>query len=1542
MSDEPVASAPIPPDYIEPLAAGMVQPGNLDPHNRSVLQNEDGSYSTTSSISIGTDDGETLIPTVVNGQRLSEEDAIAHFRQTGEHFGIFKTPEAADAFAVQMHNDQAARGREHGGSSLPDDPLTRARMAGYSWPEIRDHIAAATAAAISFGYTEPEIDAHLGYKPAPTSDYRNSWVGALALDPMLGASIADGDLDLTANPKFRSDYARAVYDNSTRGPADFARDYASAALEVGATGGESLDVAAGLRAAASFEADAASHLLPPPTDFTDAALALRNENPAVDFSWIKDGLLNHWLSTGQEPGKAAMQAEGDSALAEKLTAPPPTDSLAALREKMTPAQFQAFMDLTSPNTSPAWYERAMSGAADMVSGGVRLLEHISPGDPAAAFKTLNDHLGLGISTLATQPGYIDQVAAQRLQELRASGVPDDDIARIGGQMVATIPLASTLGLSGAWAWIAAGATGAAAMAALNPGTAEDYWNAKAIEVAEAGVGGAIGGAVLGNGFKLLGRLISKMAPDAADHLAYIIGKSVEPRVPVSDPALPPGTPPRMVPASEAFRPVEPARIETAPEGAAGEAVGTPHATLRFAEDATPASKIERIAQDTEVPANPAPTFFEDAAKAAGVTDPETIALAKGHDAAAGYASWLKTLFTDIMADESGTLRLFPEPRYPRAPSEERPAIIAMKNAASSTIAKVANGLAMRDVNQITQQWEPIRKIFAPHMPEWEAALEKVYSATGIMERNAAIAAAKATEVGRYIQAVEGTGAMSTGSPLYPVVQMRQGIRGLTDEMLHRALASGDLNSLQFRDNYFPHLYDDPGRGLFRSSRGGSVGFTKERSYSDIFEALAEGHHLKYPHPVDTDIAGDTAKLNTLATLRIQAIAKEPSNNWMRYSPSPQEPPEPGWRRIVGLMSEKTAVDANGIATGPTQYLWAPPGFARIYNNHIGYQDYTTASYAFKNFEEGMLRVKNLSTHIKLLLPLYHSVAVYKEGVAAAWGNALIEVGGGLRQGSLGEVMRGLRDAATGLIKPVGYLYRAGQTEAVTGTQGWREMYRGLDHSILASGPGAPLSEPVRALKAFVAGGGNIAGRGAEYQESKFNTLVRDWQRGELGNQFMRDIRSADSVWGGVKLPFKELSRLATSAGAPIWDHYIPLMKAGAAMEKIQTYLRQNPAANEAAVDAYARQVVLQIEDRFGEYNMNNLFWRPGLRRAANQAMLSTSWTYGTLHSLATGMGWNPGRGAEWNPVATADLMGHLATIAATNALWIYAVDGKLPDNKLDLMIPFANARGITRVLLPGQEKEFYDLAKIGAETYSAYLDGGVFAGVHSFIMSTFNYGFGKLAPYIQAAYDLANRAGENAIGDKIGYQPGGFMRWVGDEFLPIFLQNWDKAKAAGISPVQNLFGIREAPKWMVDFEAFRDMEAKLHGRWSKAEIQRDGKQALASGEEPPTGYTPPRVSGGGAARSTQPGAGSGRASGSAVRAAAPQQGYAPGALYQQQGAYADQAAPQYAPGAVAGGGSAGRASRGTARAAGRPSSLLPRSQRRVTPLLPRSQRQRAR
>ena len=102
MPQQPKPKAP----PLRALVTGQIAPGNINLFTRPRVKNPDGSVSTVRTMGFSDEPGvEINIPTVgEHGGVLSNQDAIAQYRRTGQHLGTFTTPEASDAAAQALHD----------------------------------------------------------------------------------------------------------------------------------------------------------------------------------------------------------------------------------------------------------------------------------------------------------------------------------------------------------------------------------------------------------------------------------------------------------------------------------------------------------------------------------------------------------------------------------------------------------------------------------------------------------------------------------------------------------------------------------------------------------------------------------------------------------------------------------------------------------------------------------------------------------------------------------------------------------------------------------------------------------------------------------------------------------------------------------------------------------------------------------------------------------------------------------------------------------------------------------------------------------------------------------------------------------------------------------------------------------------------------------------------------------------------------------------------------------------------------------------------
>lgn len=77
--------------------------GNINLENRPKVWNKQGQYETVKTITREFDGKTVLLPTIINGKEVSVKEATEHYKNTGEHLGVFKTKEEADKYDKQLH-----------------------------------------------------------------------------------------------------------------------------------------------------------------------------------------------------------------------------------------------------------------------------------------------------------------------------------------------------------------------------------------------------------------------------------------------------------------------------------------------------------------------------------------------------------------------------------------------------------------------------------------------------------------------------------------------------------------------------------------------------------------------------------------------------------------------------------------------------------------------------------------------------------------------------------------------------------------------------------------------------------------------------------------------------------------------------------------------------------------------------------------------------------------------------------------------------------------------------------------------------------------------------------------------------------------------------------------------------------------------------------------------------------------------------------------------------------------------------------------------
>ena len=441
----------------------------------------------------------------------------------------------------------------------------------------------------------------------------------------------------------------------------------------------------------------------------------------------------------------------------------------------------------------------------------------------------------------------------------------------------------------------------------------------------------------------------------------------------------------------------------------------------------------------------------------------------------------------------------------------------------------------------------------------------------------------------------------------------------------------------------------------------------------------------------------------------------------------------------------------------------------------------------KNFLKTAQNVKNFTTMWQLLGGGYHMVAETTEAMT-------------------GDVMRAISQLAAGRFS------EAGSRLAGAPLAPYRQYSSSAAKALEAYYTPEKATPEVRDAVNYLVKAGFTPNRVARYTpdvNSAAHGFFDGWLKGanslqmqELGQQAMKGPKGAAT--SAFQLAGKSMQTLME----PLFNHYIPNLKTGAALEQMADYMAANKDNPERFQQA-AKMILKSTDDRLGEMNQSTLFWNNTLKKAANLLMISPGWETGTLRAGMGGAGSFLKGAAEGRPLSRLSItspdfkpnaswpFAFAIMTAATSSIYQYLKTGKVPESGKDLWAPQTGGTALNsaqpeRAIPPGYVKDVY-----------SWWHG--LTGSEGLPRNAANMLYGKLSMVPRTTWDtMANSDWEGKRlynpSDPLQQRMQEYLHSVWRESRPIIAQQVAKTgvKGSNITRPEAAFGIRAASKAVAD------------------------------------------------------------------------------------------------------------------------------------------------
>lgn len=681
----------------------------------------------------------------------------------------------------------------------------------------------------------------------------------------------------------------------------------------------------------------------------------------------------------------------------------------------------------------------------------------------------------------------------------------------------------------------------------------------------------------------------------------------------------------------------------------------------------------------------------------------------------------------------------------------------------------------------------------------------------------------------------GGARLDPSSPLHPLAET---MRGLLDE--RKAELANLSDTIGLWEDYYPHAWldprvkvDDAFHTVYGPGRQGSAYHLQGRSVPTIFDGITRGLTPKFPNPIEGALHYMASIDDYLAAERVRQTMLDQGHAY--YAQQPQLGDVP----LKGRAATRPRVynDAEGNANAYTEQLYAAPGFARVYNNWVGRGIAEWAGPGAQTVYNKLLMAKNALLGLAFGLSGFHPMVIAKQTTASAIANGIGEL-------SKGDLENGLWHAGMGAITPVQV------TKQVAKGARFDSVYMGT-----APNP-TPLEQQLKDIYVKAGGVAPSQGRGEPYFASQARNLFTEWSRaGAWGSEgypiekaimapaavpatalksTARDLagaignstesipkRAALTIPRAVGAIAENFGRVSDTIMSPLFDKIIPQIKRAAWADEMESYIRSHPLADEAELLRVGRQAMDSMDDRFGEMNMENVFWPRTVKQIAQLMTVSTGWEYGSwraagrgLEDLATAP-----QGERMTTRARA-LMGYVGAMALFASVYQYLKTGSTPFSTglWNFATPLSRGNDpASAVQVPGEEKE-------ATRVWSLLQRAG--GDPVRWIQAAGQYVWGKANPVVRDT---------QAIFQSKDYHD--FFKRLLDNSTPYMVSN--KSPNADLSPFEKWLGFRSAPSAATGAPAHASRTARRAGdalmRQSREPVYRNHHAGQGNG---PRQYNP--------------------------------------------------------------------------------------------------------